>query len=165
MSTFVSVGNSIQPFSRLLDEVVRIIETLPQPVVVQYGSTPFQAHNCVAARFVDMNEFESLIESSELLILHAGAGSVIHAVRAGKLPVLMPRREMHGEHVDDHQLEFAYILEAAGRVIIAEEPQNLSLAVQRALTLQSEVSRDSGYSPMLKIIDDTLAKFASRCPN
>ena len=29
------------------------------------------------------------------------------ALENGKFPVLVPRREMHGEHVDDHQLTIA----------------------------------------------------------
>jgi hypothetical protein len=36
MSTFVSVGNATQSFSRLLDAVIDIAPTLPQPVIFQY---------------------------------------------------------------------------------------------------------------------------------
>src|SRR4051794_18675758 len=104
VSTYVSVGNATQPFPRLLDAVIKIAYRLPQPVIVQHGSTPFTSTHCIASPFVQMGEFERLIEQAELLILHAGAGSVIHAARAGKVPVVMPRRVQFAELVDDHQI-------------------------------------------------------------
>jgi UDP-N-acetylglucosamine transferase subunit ALG13 len=164
VSTFVSVGNATQPFRRLLDEVARLAAVLPQPVVVQHGATPFQADACRALPFVDMNEFERLVASAELLILHAGAGSVIHAVRAGKVPVVMPRRALYGEHIDDHQIEFARALAAAGRVVVADDAAQLRDAVQRALLLQREMGKVSSTSTMLKLIDETLSSYARRFP-
>lgn len=162
MSTFVSVGNAKQPFSRLLDEVARLVMSLPQPVVVQYGVTSFQSGDYQAVPFVEMEEFERLMSGAELLILHAGAGSVIHAVRAGKVPVVMPRRVAYGEIVDDHQVEFALALEAAGRVVVAEEPSQLAGAVRRALDLQRGAARTAEASTMLRLVDETLAGYARR---
>jgi UDP-N-acetylglucosamine transferase subunit ALG13 len=41
------------------------------------------------------------------VVAHAGTGIALMALENGKLPVLVPRRSMHGEHVDDHQLTIA----------------------------------------------------------
>ena len=134
MSTFVSVGNATQPFSRLLDEVCKLAQELPQPVFVQYGAVQdFSCSHCHAVAFMDMQAFEQQVAKAELLILHAGAGSVIHAVRAGKVPVVMPRRAHLGEHVDDHQLEFARELTTAGKVVMCEDASELADAVSEAL--------------------------------
>lgn len=108
-----------------------------------------------------MAEFETLISSAELLILHAGAGSVIHAVRAGKVPVLMPRRAQFGELIDDHQTEFARALEASGRVIVINDPSQLGKAVQRALEVQREMVVNSKVSRMTRLIEGTLARYAT----
>ena len=162
MSTFVSVGNATQPFCRLLDEVTRLAMTLPQPVIVQYGVTPFQSGDHQAVPFVKMDEFERLVSGAELLILHAGAGSVIHAVRAGKVPVVMPRRVLYNELVDDHQVEFAMALEAAGRVVVAEGPAQLADAVRRALNLQRGAAKAVEASPMLRLVDEALASYARK---
>jgi UDP-N-acetylglucosamine transferase subunit ALG13 len=164
VSTFVSVGNATQPFRRLLAEVACLAAVLPQPVVVQHGLTPFKSNICQAVPFVNMSEFECLVAEANLLILHAGAGSVIHAVRAGKVPVVMPRRARYGEHVDDHQLEFAQTLAITGRLVVAEEPEQLREAVHQALAMQKESRRAHGSSLMLSMIDDTLAAYASRLP-
>jgi UDP-N-acetylglucosamine transferase subunit ALG13 len=161
VSTFVSVGNATQPFSRLLDEVARLALTLPRPVIVQHGETPFLPDVCKVISFVEMSEFERLVAEAELLILHAGAGSLIHAIRAGKVPVVMPRRAEYGEHVDDHQIEFARALAAAGRVVVAYQPAQLGDAVRRALALQRSAGKVvADASVMLRLLDETLAGYA-----
>lgn len=157
MTTFVSVGNAIQPFSRLIEAVLKISPKLPQSVVVQHGNTPFPiTGECIARPFVEMGEFGQYITCAELLILHAGAGSVIHAIQAGKIPVIMPRRTKYGEHVDDHQLEFARILAGVGKVVVAEEPEDLIWAADEAMARQC-MPRPSDAAPrMVGLISEVL---------
>ncbi len=133
MSTFVSVGNAKQPFRRLLDAVAHLVPNLPQPVIVQHGHTPFVSAACQVTAFMGMEEFARHIKTAELLILHAGAGSVIHAIEAGKRPVIMPRRADLGEHVNDHQIEFARALAEAGKVVVAGSPEYLGEAIAEVL--------------------------------
>ncbi|MGH6835322.1 MAG: glycosyltransferase [Candidatus Acidiferrales bacterium] len=141
MSTFVSVGNAHQPFTRLIHAVTSIARALPQPVVVQHGHTPFHSFECSGVTFLDMLAFESAVSEAEVLILHAGAGCVIHALGAGKAPVVMARRAAFGEHVDDHQVEFARELALAGRVVAVEHVAELKAAIERARTLPATVAR------------------------
>ena len=75
MTTFVSVGNAHQPFTRLIDAVISIAHTLPQPVVVQHGHSPFDNVECRGVVFLDMWAFEFAVREAEVLVLHAGAGS------------------------------------------------------------------------------------------
>lgn len=131
MSTFVSVGNAQQPFTRLLDEVARISPQLPQPVLVQHGHTPFAAAGCVAVDFLDPARYAEQIRTARVLVLHAGAGSVLHAIESGHVPVVVPRLARFGEHVNDHQLAFARQLAQAGRVLLVEEAAQLAAAVPR----------------------------------
>lgn len=156
LSTFVSVGNATQPFTRMLEAVGRLVSQLPQPVVIQRGHTPFENPNCEVLDFVGMERFEALVSSADLLIFHAGAGSVIHAVRAGKIPVVMPRLARYGEHVDDHQVEFAEMLAGQGKVILARDASDLEVAVAQARALGS---RPAGTEPprMLGMVAAELA--------
>jgi beta-1,4-N-acetylglucosaminyltransferase len=150
VSTFVSVGNATQPFARLLEAVCELAPRLPQPVFVQFGSArTFRCPSCSGAAFVEMAEFERRVGEAELLILHAGAGSVIHAVRAGKMPVVMPRLASLGEHVDDHQLEFARQLEKTGKVLVAHDASTLAQAAVAALQQQGTSDRTSYAEPPL----------------
>ena len=148
VSTFVTVGNATRPFKRLLEAVGKIAGELPQPVFVQYGAGSMSdCPGCTGAAFLDMAAFEQHVREAELLILHAGAGSVIHAVRAGKIPVIMPRRARLGEHVDDHQEEFAEELAKTGKVMVAHDAATMTVAVACALALQKtehyEVQRET----------------------
>ena len=38
-----------------------------------------------------------------MVVTHAGTGSALSALEAGRCPVLVPRRRGAGENVDDHQ--------------------------------------------------------------
>jgi UDP-N-acetylglucosamine transferase subunit ALG13 len=162
LSTFVSVGNAIQPFPRLLGAVAAIVDLLPQPVVVQHGSTPFQCSGCDARSFVDMAEFERRVAAAELLIVHAGAGSVINALRAGKVPVVMPRRSQFREHIDDHQIEFALALEQAGHLVVIDRPDELAGAVRRAQELQRSSCQRGDVCEMARLVGETLENYARR---
>jgi UDP-N-acetylglucosamine transferase subunit ALG13 len=133
MTTFVTIGNLKLQFRRLLIGVSAIADRLPGPVVVQCGHNQFVDERCRVVPFFGMDEFAELVESASVLIMHAGAGSVIHALQGGKTPIVMPRRAIYGEHVDDHQLEFARTLAASGRVILAQEVDNLGTAVECAI--------------------------------
>jgi UDP-N-acetylglucosamine transferase subunit ALG13 len=165
LSTFVSVGNAHQPFGRLLEAVRRVAARLPQPVVVQHGYTPFDDSVCSRVPFLGMEEFIRHVRDAELLIMHAGAGSVIHAVGAGKIPVIMPRHTAHGEHVNDHQVEFAQALAATGKVVAVENPDDLERAVEEAMTRQRQLSnRDGGHKdsapPLVGLVDRLLSDYA-----
>ncbi|HTQ98631.1 MAG TPA: glycosyltransferase [Candidatus Acidoferrum sp.] len=145
MSTFVSVGNATQPFRRLLDAVAKLAPQLPPPVVIQYGAAAgFTAAGCTCIDYLDMETFAAHMADADVTILHAGAGSVIHAVRAGKVPVVVPRRVALGEHVDDHQREFARELAQLGRIVSCDDVAQLDTAVARAVQLQ----RTLGSAPL-----------------
>ncbi len=49
-----------------------------------------------------------------VVITHAGVGSVLTALQAGRLPVVVPRRAVEGEIADDHQLEVLDYLRSFG---------------------------------------------------
>ena len=134
MSTFVTVGNAQQPFDRLLMEVARALGSLPEPVVVQCGHTRFSSDACEVVDFLNPAAYQAQIQRAQLLIMHAGAGSVLHALKAGRFPILVPRLHRHGEHVNDHQVAFARQLEQAGRALVVEDIAQLRSVVAQALS-------------------------------
>lgn len=119
-----------------------------------------------------MEEFMRQVRDAELLIMHAGAGSILHAAEAGKIPVVMPRRAARGEHVNDHQVELAQALAQAGKVVLADGPDDLARAAREALALQRKMPRrDAGENgdPPLRLatavetlLNDYARQLASR---
>jgi UDP-N-acetylglucosamine transferase subunit ALG13 len=123
---FVTVGASPFPFDRML----RGVGELPgERLFVQHGPAEPPAG---VARSVDFLSFAELIEAvatADVVVSHAGAGSVICALKAGHTPVLVPRLQKYGETVDDHQLELARALEADGRALVAWDSDGIAEAV------------------------------------
>lgn len=157
MSVFVSVGNAKQGFARLLDMVRSIAAELPGPIFIQHGHTPWpDCPPIQASAFLSMDEFALRVQQAEVVILHAGAGSVIHAVRAGKVPVLLARRQDLGEHVDDHQAEFARELAQSGKAMLVNDNTPLSDAVRLAQKLQNERGVRPSTPPLVAMVADRL---------
>jgi UDP-N-acetylglucosamine transferase subunit ALG13 len=153
MTTFVSVGNGHQDFSRLLNEVKRIAPNLPQPVIVQHGRTPFESDSIKHFAFVDSAEFGRLLRVTTLIITHGGAGSVFRALKLGKRPVVVPRQHDFNEHVDDHQVTFVNELAQAGLVVGVIDIGSLEKAVAAALT-NPQISDDLPLPVATKALAD-----------
>jgi len=132
----VTVGNATQSFCRLLEAV----DTLSgqgffgeERVFMQTGnSKDFHPEFCDYESFLPMEHFQRMFENSDLIICHGGCGTLLDAVRLGKIPVVMPRRKVYGEHVNDHQLQLTRALAAEGKVIPAYEPEHLPRAIAEA---------------------------------
>ncbi len=157
MSTFITVGNAHQSFARLLDAVTPILSSLPQPVVIQHGHTPFPSERAESFAFVDAERFALEVARAEVLIMHAGAGSVIHALGARKVPVIAPRLARYGEHVNNHQLEFARELANMQRIVLLEDMTCLEAAIAEARMKQLERRDKQGEPELLRFIAEELS--------
>lgn len=162
MTTLAMVGNAKQSFHRLLNAIGSISASLPQPVIVQHGSTPFQDTACECHAFMNREATAELVRQSDLIICHAGAGTVIEAIRAGHKPVVMPRRRAFKEHVDDHQLEFATMLRETGKAIVIDEPAQLAHAVKGALDARRSIAQETVEPLLVGLIRDALLVIESQ---
>lgn len=60
------------------------------------------------------------------MITHGGPSSFISVLQAGKIPVVVPRKAEFGEHVNDHQVDFARkVYERQKNIILAEDVEKL----------------------------------------
>jgi UDP-N-acetylglucosamine transferase subunit ALG13 len=165
--TFVTVGNATQPFGRLLEAVERlaVAGALPQPVVVQSGHNPgFVSRACVVRPFLKMEDFEARVAAATLVIGHAGAGTIVHALAARRTPVVMPRRVKYGELIDDHQADFVRRLASERRVIPAWEPGDLEAAARIACAAHTAPDRRAAplVSAVAREIDELIGARAER---
>jgi beta-1,4-N-acetylglucosaminyltransferase len=127
---FVTVGSTQIPFARL----IRALDWLPdsEQLLVQHGPVAAPPGATEARAFMEFPEVVERMQAADVVICHAGAGSILCALRAGHTPIVVPRLERYGETVDDHQLELARALAADGRVIAVENPERLPAAVAEA---------------------------------
>jgi beta-1,4-N-acetylglucosaminyltransferase len=162
MSTFVTTGNGVQSFSRLLDEIKRIAPQLPQPVIVQHGKTVFSADGIQSFDLVDLLTFQKLLNDCKVLITHGGAGSVFGALKIGKKPVVVPRMKKFDEIIDDHQITFAEELQRQGKVVAVHDVSQLLAAVQDVQANPTIPDRAKEYVDPLLMIGETLKKYAPK---
>lgn len=93
-------------FRRLLDRLVPLVPRGTR-VLWQTGGTNTSGLGIEGRDRVPSEEMASAIREADVVVAHAGTGIALMALENGKLPILVPRRAMHGEHVDDHQLTIA----------------------------------------------------------
>lgn len=116
----VTLGTIPFPFDRAIDWVGTLLEngTISEPVFVQYGVSNVAAiadHRLITAEsIIPSKDLMKLVDSSRLVISHAGQGSTRSLAERGVRFVLLPRLASYGEHIDDHQLLFAKSVEKMG---------------------------------------------------
>jgi UDP-N-acetylglucosamine transferase subunit ALG13 len=123
---FVSIGTS-EPFDRLLEAVDRLDSA--EKLVVQIGTSTTRPIGATCVEFLDFDETLALMRQARVVITHAGVGSVLTALKAGKRPILVPRLGRFGEAIDDHQLLFARRVEDAGLGTAVEDLTELGVLV------------------------------------
>lgn len=89
--------------------VARLAPLVPAgaDVLWQTGSTDVAGLGIEGRATVPSAEMAAAIAEADVVVAHAGTGIALMALENGRFPVLVPRRAMHGEHVDDHQLTIA----------------------------------------------------------
>lgn len=149
---FATVGSTQIPFERF----VRALEALPgEQLLVQHGPV---APPVAAAQSVAFMQFPEVIESMEradVVVCHAGAGSILCALRAGHTPVVVPRLKRYEETVDDHQVEFSRALAAEGKVLAVEDLETLAAVVRSAPPRRAPEERN-GLLPIQAAVREAL---------
>ena len=110
LKIFVTLGTVHQyEFPRIIELVNSIIRPDDQ-LVWQIGN--LKDMNLQGEVFKELThlDFVTYLNVSDVVISHAGVGSVLSILDSGKFPILIPRLAEHGEHIDNHQLEIASVV-------------------------------------------------------
>jgi len=113
-------------FPRLLERLVRILPP-DMEVLWQVGATRINRMPPGARDQMPVAELRAAMREADVVISHAGVGSALAAMRAGRRAVYVPRRRAHGEHVDDHQVALAAGLDRRN-LVLAREADRIDLA-------------------------------------
>lgn len=135
---FVTVGTHEQPFDRLVKAVDILVAegALREDVFIQTGYSTYIPDHCRWRRFVPASEMHSRMEEADVVITHGGPSSFIEAMAVDKVPVVVPRCERFGEHVNNHQVAFVRLVaERQGGIVPVYDVANLSDAIEEARRL------------------------------
>lgn len=136
---FVTVGNDFRSFDRLLRTVDEMAARIPVEIVVQRGYSNYLPGNVRHFDFVTMEESIDFIRNSELVVSHAGIGTIILCKKYGTPILILPRRKRYGEHMNDHQLEIAEALERREEegLYVARQEGELEEMMLKALQVEA----------------------------
>jgi UDP-N-acetylglucosamine transferase subunit ALG13 len=142
-SVVASVGTYHHPFDRFVQWLEPWTTQNHADVVFQHGSTrPMQQSDNH-----EMLSHQELLEhysSADAIVLQGGAGGVMDARKAGRIPIVVPRIPVDHEVVDNHQVVLCRRLADLGLVHVAESADELARLLDgvRGGTVTSRV--DSG---------------------
>lgn len=125
---FVTVGTHEQQFNRLIEEIDKLVEFgyIKEEVIIQSGFSTYNVKNCKSEKIITYQQMIKNIKDARIVITHGGPATFIMPLQMGKIPVVVPRMKKYGEHVNDHQLNFAKIVELRlGNVILVEQIEEL----------------------------------------
>jgi UDP-N-acetylglucosamine--N-acetylmuramyl-(pentapeptide) pyrophosphoryl-undecaprenol N-acetylglucosamine transferase len=128
---FVTLG-TIRPyrFDALVDAVVAT-GLADERTVWQLGSTTREDLPGRVVTSMTDEDFRSSCRDAEVVITHAGVGTVMTLLEMGIYPVVVPRRAARGEHVDDHQTQIAALLATESLAEVREADDLPTASVRR----------------------------------
>ena len=102
--------------------VRRLLDLLPPhaEVLWQTGDTDARGLGIEGHHALPERDLIEAMREADVVVAHAGVGTALAALEAGKCPVLVPRRLAQGEHVDDHQTQIAHDLDRRGLAVSVE---------------------------------------------
>lgn len=125
---FVTLGTQDKPFTRLLKKIDDEIKNgnIDDEVVVQGGCTKIDTDRMTIFNQVSQQEFEEYIDKCDILLTHAGVGSIITGLKHSKKVVAVPRLAKYGEAANDHQIQLVENFSQEGYILGVNDLDNLS---------------------------------------
>ncbi len=130
----VTVGSSAYGF----DRVVKLVDELKMEgkikdrVTAQIGKGKYKPKKIEKTfKFKSWKEINKLNKKTDMIISHAGAGTIMTALRYNKPLICIPRLKELGEHTDNHQLEVANTLKKEKKVLVARNKSELLECIKK----------------------------------
>ena len=127
MKVLVTVGTTS------FDELVEAVDSSPvrevlaacnyAEVVCQIGKGLVQPTHSTFFTYSD--QFEELVAEADLIICHAGAGSILSGVRKNKKVIAVVNKRL----MDNHQQELASAMADLGHILCCAGPEHLAATV------------------------------------
>lgn len=156
----VTLGTQDKPFTRLLEAIDNEIKkgNIQEEVIVQAGCTKYKSPNMKVLDYIPVNEFADLVSKADLVITHAGVGSILTALKQGKKIIAAARLKEFGEHTNNHQLQLLENFEQEGYLIALKDFDKLGEALEQAkdFTPKPFTSNTKYFISQLEIQIETL---------
>lgn len=119
----VTLGTQKQQFTRLLDYIEE--SYINDEIIVQAGYTEYRSSKMKIFDFIDYDEMNKYLDNADLIITHAGTGSIVSALQKNKKVIACARKSEYQEHVDNHQEEIVSVFYEEGYILKIDDSINL----------------------------------------
>lgn len=161
---FVTVGTHEQPFDRLIKCVdeLKADGTLTEEVIMQTGFGTYTPKHCKWQKLFPYQKMVQLVREARIVVTHGGPSSFIMPIQINKVPVVVPRMQRFGEHVNDHQVIFCREVSIRnGNIILVEDISVLRDVLTRYNALAAKrsagtVSNNAAFNEGIQKIADDL---------
>jgi UDP-N-acetylglucosamine transferase subunit ALG13 len=146
---FVTVGAQM-PFDRMVRTVDEWAHLRGRSdVFAQIGCTDWTPRHIEFVHLLEPDDFRLRVRKADVIVAHAGMGSILTALEAGKPILVMPRRGDLKETRNDHQVATARRFGDQGRVAVAMDEHELAQRLDELSSLGSSAPISNGASPRL----------------
>jgi len=130
---FVITGTEAFPFNRLIAEIDQLKKEkqIIDDVYIQLGSCTYIPEYCSWDQWLSFDIMCRNIKNADNVITHAGAGSTLLCLELGKKPIIVTRQAKHKEHIDDHQIPFAKMMEKLDYACVAYDVGDIKGCVEK----------------------------------
>ncbi|MES9940606.1 MAG: glycosyltransferase [Candidatus Thiodiazotropha sp. 6PLUC2] len=158
---FVTVGTQL-PFDRLIKVIDFWAKDSNSNVYAQTGPTDTIYTNIECVKYLQQSHFEKYFTDAEVIIAHAGMGSILNALTCGKPIILMPRLASLGEHRNDHQVATAQRFENVDGIFVAWDEEQLldylRKIIDQNLTVKTSKISEYASSDILDKLKNIISK-------
>jgi UDP-N-acetylglucosamine transferase subunit ALG13 len=148
MNVFVTVGTQL-PFDRLIRYVdIWRSENPNSNAFAQIGKSEYIPRSLDWATRISAKAFDERFAWADVVVAHAGVGTLLAAIDAGKPLIVVPRQAALNEHRNDHQLATAKRIAERELAYVAHDHSALDALLSSAQALRPCYS-DLSVSPQL----------------
>lgn len=147
------------PYTPLFEEMDRLAPELGEEVVQQVGNLGFSGKNSVCFTYRSDKEMAELFDAADLMVCHAGIGTIINGLDRGIPLVLVPRCTVLPDISGDQQGIVAEKIREMGRGTVVKDMCQLKEKIAEARALEpGPYKRDTSLCGFLS---DLLGKIDS----
>ena len=122
---FVVTGTQA-PFDRLLSIIDKwTVNQDTYSVIAQTANSEINFKNMTCFNYLEPDVFNEYFNNADVIIGHAGMGTIIKALENKKKLVVFPRLVKYNEHRNDHQHHTAFGFEKLGLINVAYNEKDL----------------------------------------
>ena len=156
----ILLGTQDKPFTRLLETVDKAIKKgdIKEEVIAQIGFTKYSSENIKTFDLIPKDEYEKIISEADLIITHAGVGSILTGLKKNKKVIAAARLKEYGEHTNNHQLEILNEFYNKGYILKLDNFNELPKILKKVKTFkpQKYTSNNAKFIKMLENYIDNI---------